>query len=245
MNLIHDTPSMAKSNQFGCCGMCVLIRFIGLFPMGVLTTILLLSGCEGKNAFGGGEDSRPLLTHMYNYTQSEILFAQYQDAAEKFDITKAAPAGTTLFTSNAVQDIGRGVIVHFDEGHCCFNWRLNPSRDVSLRVVWLEVYNSARYRREGKNFDERSVKTAVPGSQWCEMIVTVQKPYPADPGAMNLHFMPDGSVEANVAAGGVIDGYGPYPAERVLNLKPGKTTPLCKNHIANPWYLIPRKPYRE
>jgi hypothetical protein len=210
-----------------------------------LIVLFALAGCDVVGHQDAHQSSKEIQTHMYNYTQSEIMFASYQDAADKFDITTAAPAGSTSFTNNAVMTVGEGVTVHFDGDRCCFPWRYQQHDHVTLKVVWLEVYTPGRYRREERTTDDRSITTALPGSQWCEMTVNVNKPLPADPGGIVFHFLPDGSVEANVVPAGTEKGYSPYSARKVRSYLSRSTTPLCRNPIANPWYLIPKKPHRE
>jgi hypothetical protein len=210
-----------------------------------LIGLLVLVGCDVAVSHDTQQRGKEIQTHMYNYTRSEIMFASYHDASDKFDITTAAPAGSTPFTNTAVKDLGGGVTVHFDGDRCCFPWRYQQHERLSLKVVWLEVYDPTRYRREESRTDDRSIHTTFPGSQWCEMIVKVQKPLPADPGGIVFHFLPDGSVEANVVPAGTEEGYSPYLPIRVRNYGSRSTTPLCRNPITNPWYLIPQKPYRE
>lgn len=216
-----------------------------LLMLFMIIGVSLLAGCDANALSDRKMVGASIQTNLYNYTSSEIMFARYDAAKNKFDIATAASAGSTPFTNNSVADIGSGMLVHFDEGHCCFDWRYSNDEDVSLNVLWLEVYDSVRYKQEDRRVDARSLREALPGSQWCEMAVKVRKPFPKDPGAMNLHFMPDGTVEANVAAAGVIEGYGPYPVEKVRRYSPRQKTPLCRNPVDNPWYLIPRKSHRE
>jgi hypothetical protein len=206
---------------------------------------IVLVGCDVASSPSAHQGAKAIQTHMYNYTRSEIMFASYHDASDRFDITTAAPAGSTPFTNTSFKDLGDGVTVHFDGDRCCFPWRYKEHERVSLKVVWLEIFNPTRYRREETSTDERSVQTALPGSQWCEMIVEVKKPFPADPGGIVFHFLPDGSIEANVVPAGTEEGYGPYSPKTVLGYASRLATPMCRNPIANPWYLIPRKPYRE
>lgn len=211
----------------------------------VMTAFVALVGCTEKPEFDKDQIANLIPTNLYNYTKSEIFFAAYHNAAAEFNIATAAPAGTTSFQGDPGKDLGSGVVVHADSDRCCFWWRYKENEDVYFRIVWLEIFDSEIYGRAVDETDERSVKRSLPGSQWCEAIVKVNKPYPRDVGFIVFHFMPDGSVEARLAPAGKIDGYEPYSAGKVLKYPVRSDRPVCRHPIANPWYLVPRKPYRE
>lgn len=232
--MIYHVNTTAEQNYSRAC-----------FAAFVVASAVLASGCDGKGLFDIPEDGLAIQTYMFNYTPNEILYAGYHDARDKFNIVTAAPAGSTPLRTSAVTEIGSGISVRFDGGLCCFNWKYLQDEEVFVEVVWLEVYNPARYYRAERQTDERSVLTALPGSQWCKKRVKLRGPFPIDPGGVVMHFLPDGSIEATVAAAASIGDYEPYPAEKIVSygsLRPG---PSCTHPIDNPWYLIPRKKHRE
>lgn len=217
-------------------------RFRGLH---LITVSLNSAGCTDKTEFDEGQIDKLIPTNLYNYTKYEIFFAAYHDAAVNFEITSAAPAGATSFRGGAGRDLGSGFVAHIDANWCCFWWDYKENEDVHLKVVWLEIFDSDIYERETAKIDERNVKRALPGSQWCEAIVKVNKPYPSNPGAVVFHFLPDGSVEANIAAASTFEGHEPYTAEKLATYSVRSDRPLCRLFIGNPWYSIPRKPYQD
>ena len=212
----------------------------------LLFPFALLAGCNhGGRSEDEFEVGNNIQTHTYNYTHYEVWDISVQDAAEPFDVRKAAPGGSTPFDVEKSIDLGSGISVHTSKGLCCFDWKYHVDDHVTLQVKWRVVYDRLGYNTAIRQADERLTQGSFPGTQWCEARVEVPKPYPESPGALSIHFLPDGALEARISAAGKVDGEGPLSVNDVL-LHPQKSDqPLCRVNTANPWYKIPRQKHIE
>jgi hypothetical protein len=219
-----------------------------LYSRGVLLGILMsmLAACDYKR--DGVEEWDPathVQTNIYNYTPHEIVDILLQDAADPFDLKKAADAGSTFFDGAGGADLGSGVRYHSSEGLCCFDWRYGTEAQVVLRVKWLAIYDREAYKQAAHRTDDRLTKGALSGAEWCEAKVAVLKPYPIKPGPLSIHFMPNGTLIARIATFGKMNERGPLSVEEVLSHQRRVDTPLCPASTTNPWYNVPRQKHME
>jgi len=219
-----------------CCNSFLRLLFASSVVWGVV-------GCEAERLFGDGDKMQTAINqNVYNYTRYDFIDIVHQDAAERWDISRATRGGATFADEANIQELGSGIIFHAEEMLCCIRWRPVTGKDVILRVKWLAVFDRPAYEKALSLNDERHVKTSLAGSQWCEALVTVSKPYPVDPDVFSLHFMPDGTLQAYVSK---FKESGPLPVDAVLKHTPTSGPVLCQTPTSNPFYGIPRPAHRE
>jgi hypothetical protein len=208
--------------------------------------LIALLACDAKRDHAEDWNSRnQVQTNAYNYISHEIRHISLQDAAEQFDLRKAAPGGSTLFEGLGGTDLGPGVRVYSSEGLCCFDWRYGVDAPVTLQVKWLAVYDRQTYLEAERDMDDRAMRGALPGSAWCQAKVVVSRPYPKKPGRLSVHFLPDGTLKVHISAAGSLDKEGPLTVDEVLSHPQSANTLPCPATSSNPWYMVPRKKHTE
>lgn len=208
--------------------------------------VLFLAGCDGPEKdlrWRQNQLQQTLNTSVYNYTDSNVTEVYFKFANLPFKIEEAAYAGPVYFRNASQTTMDNGQTVYYSSSACCFYWDKSVQPPVSLRVVWQVVYDLDLFEGESGRFDHRASRAAAPGSRWCELVVPVRAPYPAQFDNLRLHFLRDGAVVALVGDGKLEQ---PLPSAEVavhaMTLPKGSH---CQHEIDNPWYGIPRKPHRE
>lgn len=64
---------------------------------------------------------------------------------------------------------------------CCLTWRPGTTLPQPIRVEWMRNFNGKR--------------------RWCQKTVLLTSPVPANPTAIGVHFMPDGSIQVELSEG--------------------------------------------
>jgi hypothetical protein len=113
------------------------------------------------------------------------------------------------------------------------SWSKKQKPPVSIKVWWKIVFDEKLHNLE-RGYDPKISKNAAPGAVWCEAIVKLNEPFPANPRHLNLHFFPDGHIEATVVESSV-----PIVEDeeksKLPRLPVGK---YCEKTIDNPWYGV-------
>lgn len=210
----------------------------------ILWLALSLAGCDrGSSHEDDLKDA--IMTSAFNYTDYDFIKIYYQDAAAPSNILRSSAGGSTYVREGATTELGSGVTVHSEQSICCFRWVATGSADIVLRVKWLAVFDRAKYEHAAVRTDERSLKESLPGSQWCESLVTLASPHADSPDMLSVHFLPDGSLQAYAGKFGQESVIGPLKASYVLAHTPFSRAVVCKSPIANPFYKIPRPLHSE
>lgn len=210
----------------------------------ILCLALSVLGCD-RQGTSGDELKNSVMTSAFNYTDYDFINIYYQDATAPPNILRSSAGGSAYVREGSTTKLDSGVTVHSEQSICCFKWDAKRSVNVVLRVKWLAVFDRAKYERAVVRTDERSLKESLPGSQWCEALVTLTKPYPEDPDMISVHFLPDGSLQAYAGKYGQEYVIGPLKAGTVLAHTPSSGAVVCKTPTSNPLYKIPRAPHRE
>jgi len=116
-------------------------------------------------------------------------------------------------------------------GAVIWNKRQKPPTYVK---VWWEVVYDKQLLNHGAGYDSFRDRKAAPGTVWCEAIVKLKEPFPANPRQLDVHIFPDGHVEAMV-----VENSGPIVSDeerpKLRRLPAGK---YCEKTIDNPWYGV-------
>lgn len=211
-----------------------------------LLAVLFLAGCDVSEKdlrWRQNHVQQIVNTSVYNYTDSNVTEVYFKFANLPFKIEEAAYAGPVYFRNASQTTMDNGQTVYYSSSACCFYWDKSAQPPVSLRIVWQVVYDLDLFEGESGRFDHRTSKAAAPGSRWCEQVIPVRAPYPAQFDNLRLHFMRDGAVVALVGDGKLEQPLSSVEvAAHATPLVKGK---YCQHEIDNPWYGIPRKPHRE
>ncbi len=121
------------------------------------------------------------------------------------------------------------------EDGCCFHWNTKQTKPVTIRVIWAIVFDPTL--REIANYDPYTNKESAPGERWCEAIVPIQQPYPADPKELILEHFPDGSMKAWFSSESKpLDASMFLSDEQVRNWPHLPEGQYCLKEISNPLY---------
>lgn len=211
-------------------------------------SLFALAACNSEERQARLEQERlekTLSTRSYNYTPHALYSIAFKDVGQTFNVAEAPGGGAIFFRSGNQEKMDNGEQVRFSSDNCCFIWSGPIDKPSRVRVVWNVIYDPRYQGGEGApDYDERTSRKSAPGSRWCQAVVDIQPATGPDrPDMVFLHFLPDGSVQAQL---GAFKTGQPLPAEQVeLHTVPLPEGQFCKQEIDNPFYGIPRKPHRE
>lgn len=185
---------------------------------------------------------RTFTTMSYNYTPHQLYSIAFKDVTLPFKIDEAPSGGSVFYRSDNKEKMDNGEKVSFSEGNCCFMWDGPVNQSRRVRVVWNVVYDNTEEGMEV--YDHRTSDKAAPGTRWCQAIVDiVPGKGPDRPSIVVLHFLNDGSVQANLAT---FKASRPLAAAEVkLHSAPLAKEQYCKEEIKNPFYDLPRRSHRK
>ena len=162
---------------------------IGLF----LTVLMLLNGCMRFDAEASASEGKhyALTIYGYNYTDRYI---------DEFSVDRQG--GGNVFLSTPMDGGGKGV--------CCMGWSEGTPLPQTVRVRWAA---SACMKTVTNSHGE---KREVPVNTFKEADVVLNAPVPKNPHYFEVHFYPDGHLEAAITA---------MASEPRLKLDPGRAAP--------------------
>lgn len=113
-------------------------------------------------------------------------------------------------------------------------WNKKQRSPVNIKLWWQVIFDTKVYYHGNYKYDSEKEKAPPPGTVWCEAIIKIKEPYPANPSHLNLYFYPNGHVEAEVAE---------QPKLRVSQQDEVKLPQLpaekyCEKTIDNPRYGV-------
>ena len=146
----------------------------------MLCLTLLLAGCEDRGERPPVQPSLraslpkhfDLSIHGYNYTDRII---------GSFEVNGAGGGNLALSTATA----GGGKTV------CCFGWTEGTPLPRKLTIKWTARYCLRRYTSYGE------AGVAIEDI-WHEADIELKGPVPSDPRQLEIHFYPDGRIEAAI-----------------------------------------------
>ncbi|WP_164557802.1 DUF3304 domain-containing protein [Massilia atriviolacea] len=191
------------------------------------------------------ELAKTFTTTSYNYTPYELDLISFKEFSLPFNIDDAPSGGSVRVDTASEMKLDNGEKIRYSSSNCCFMWSSPIDKPLRIRVVWKVIHNASYHDGEaGAEYDMRSSRKSAPGSRWCQAVVDVA-PYtgPDRPKMLFLHFLPDGSVQAQL---GTFLSAKPFSAEQVkLHSTPLAVGQICRQEIENPFYGLPRTPHRE
>lgn len=184
-----------------------------------LLMLLCLISCDVLS--GKEKDVKPLDTSFFNYTPYKYIYGiSFMDVEKPFRYDRAA--GTS----------------------CCFLWNTKQTKPITLRVIWAIVFDRAQH--DAANYDPYTSKESPPGTRWCEAIVQIQQPYPANPGELILELFPDGEMKAHFSSvSDPPEASMPLSEEQYRDLLRLPEGQYCRKEIPNPMYGLERPKHRE
>jgi hypothetical protein len=240
----HNTATLIERALPSSRDKTTVFSYLRLLLPGYL--IPMLVSCDYvRDRSAQWDPAAHIQSQSFNYTPHDIRYVLLEDATEPFDVNKAVLAGPAGFQRMDGADIVPGVQVSQSHATCCFNWRYGAEERVALQVKWLAVFDREAYEEAERKTDDRSLRGALPGSEWCQANVVIPKPYPARPDILSVHFLPDGVLKIRISDFHAPGGEGPLPAADVLAHGRHVETPLCPASSVNPWYNVPRPKHRE
>lgn len=210
-------------------------------------TLIVLGGCQSKEkeaALIKGYVEKTFTATSYNYTQYSLFGVSFKLATYPFKADEAAGGGTVFPGTADTVALDNGQNINFSAGNCCFIWDQPLNKPVSIRVVWSVVYDFDLFNGESsKGYDDRTSKASQPGSRWCQALVDIPAYVGTQrPNTLYFHFLPDGTVQAELGTFSVPPLSSNVVRQHGVNLSHPQ---FCKQEIENPWYGIPRQPHRE
>lgn len=186
------------------------------------TSLLMLFCLTSCDLLSGKEkDVKTLDTVFFNYTAYKYIYGiSFMNVEKPFRYDQAAGAS------------------------CCFLWNKKQTKPVTLRVVWAVVFDRAQH--DAANYDPYTSKESPPGTRWCEAIIPIQQPYPANPEELILELFPNGEMKAHFSSvSDPPEASMPLSEEQYRDLPGLPEGQYCLKEIPNPMYGLERPKHYE